>query len=80
VDACAIGEDVAGPFLTCRTAEGQPFTGYASWSGTSFAAPQLAGDVAEIAFSKQLSVRDAAELLLDPATTQRRSDLGVVIE
>ncbi|HEV2634786.1 MAG TPA: S8/S53 family peptidase [Actinocrinis sp.] len=80
VDACAVGENVAGPFLTCRTGEGQSFTGYASWSGTSFAAPQLAGAVAEIAFSKQLSVRDAAELLLDPATTQRRSDLGVVIE
>jgi subtilisin family serine protease len=80
VDACAVGEDVAGPFLTYRTEEGRSFTGYASWSGTSFAAPQLAGAVAEIAISKQLTARDAAELLLDPATARRRSDLGVVIE
>lgn len=80
LDACAVGEDVAGPFLTYRTPEGRSFTGYASWSGTSFAAPQLAGAVAEIAISKQLTARDAAELLLDPATARRRSDLGVVIE
>ena len=80
VDACAIGEHVAGPFLTYRTAEGQSFQGFASWSGTSFAAPLLAGTVAEVALSKQLSAPDAAEVLLDPATNQRRADLGVVIE
>jgi len=80
VDACAIGENIAGPFLTVRTPEGQAFSGYASWSGTSFTAPQLAGAVAEVAVSKQLTAPDAAELLLDPATTRRRADLGVVIE
>lgn len=80
VDACAIGEDVAGPFVSCHTSEGQNFAGYASWSGTSFAAPQLAGAIAQLALSKELSARDAAELLLDPATAHRRADLGVVIE
>jgi subtilisin family serine protease len=80
VDACAVGENIAGPFLTARTPEGQSFNGYAAWSGTSFAAPKLAGAVAEVALSKQLSTPDAAELLLDPATTRRRADLGVVIE
>jgi len=80
VDACAVGENVTGPFLTVRTHEGQSFDGFASWSGTSFTAPKLAGAVAEVAFSNKLSAPDAAELLLDPATRHRRTDLGVVIE
>jgi subtilisin family serine protease len=80
VDACAIGENITGPFLTVRTPEGQNFAGYATWSGTSFTAPQFAGAVAEVAAGKQLSAPDAAELLLDPAVNHRRSDLGVVIE
>jgi len=59
---------------------GQNFAGYASWSGTSFSAPHLAGAVAETAISKQLSARDAAELLLKPTAGRRRADLGVVVE
>jgi subtilisin family serine protease len=80
VDACAVGENVTGPFLNVRTHEGQAFEGFASWSGTSFTAPRLAGAVADVAFTNKLSAPDAVELLLDPATTHRRTDLGVVIE
>jgi hypothetical protein len=79
VDACAVGENVVGPFLTDTTPAGQQFTGFATWSGTSFAAPWVAGAIAALAAEKQLSAAEAAELLFDPATNARRPDLGVVV-
>lgn len=79
VDACAVGQDVEGPFLTDTTPGGQAFEGYARWSGTSFATPRVGGSIAALAASKHLTAPDAAELLLDPATRPRHPQLGVVV-
>jgi subtilisin family serine protease len=80
VDACAVGQDVAGPFLTDTTPDGRQFTGYAQWSGTSFATPRVAGAIAGLAAVKHLSAPDAAQFLLDPATRPHRADFGVVVQ
>ncbi len=78
VDAHAPAVDVAGPFPT-RTGGGEVEPGYATWSGTSFAAPYVAGTIARLANEKDVSAREAAELLLN--TTDRATDpeLGVEI-
>jgi hypothetical protein len=80
VDACAVGTDVVGPFITDSTPDGRRFNGYAKWSGTSFAAPRVAGAVANLIASKQMSASEAVDFLLDPATRQTRPDFGVVVE
>ena len=76
VDACAVGAKVCGPFLN----DGHEFFGYAQWSGTSFAAPRVAGAIAGFAASKHLSALEAADTLLDSATRPCHPDFGVVVE
>jgi subtilisin family serine protease len=76
VDACAVGAKVSGPFLN----DGHEFFGYAQWSGTSFAAPRVAGAIAGFAASKHLSALEAADTLLDSATRPCHPDFGVVVE
>jgi hypothetical protein len=80
VDACSVGAGVKGPFITDTTPDGRQFTGFAEWSGTSFAAPRVAGAIAGLAASKQLSASEAADFLLDGATRPRQPDFGVVVE
>jgi len=80
VDACSVGSDVVGPFITDTTPDGRRFNGFAQWSGTSFAAPRVAGAIANLVGSKQMSATEAADFLLDPATRQTRPDFGVVVE
>jgi subtilisin family serine protease len=70
VDGCAPGVEIDSSFfvtdapLVATRAPG-PFNGYAAWSGTSFAAPQLAGAVAvEMWRSPGLTAREAAARLL----------------
>ncbi len=47
VSACAPGSDVVSTFFEqVSTDDGQPFDGWASWSGTSFAAPHVVGALA----------------------------------
>lgn len=79
VDACAIGVDVSSTFVTFEDEDGPDFQGYATWSGTSFAAPRVAGAIAHLAATKDISAADAAELLLDPDTNVRIPDLGTVV-
>jgi subtilisin family serine protease len=76
VDACAVGAKVSGPFLN----DGHEFFGYAQWSGTSFAAPRVAGAIAGFAASKHLSAIEAADTLLDSASRPCHPDFGVVVE
>jgi len=78
VDAAAPGVKLKSAFLTHGREEGREFHGYAKWSGTSFAAPVVAGRIAALMSAKNMSVRDAATEVLDPAGT-RIPDLGVVV-
>jgi hypothetical protein len=80
VDASAPGENVTSSFVTFEQKHGAGFHGYATWSGTSFAAPHVVGSVAALMSAKDVSARDAVSLLLDPTTGTRTPDLGVVVE
>ena len=78
VDAAAPGVRLKSAFLTHGREDGKEFHGYAKWSGTSFAAPVVAGRIAALMSAKNMSVRDAIAELLDPEGV-RVPDLGVVV-
>ncbi|TDD32120.1 peptidase S8 and S53 subtilisin kexin sedolisin [Actinomadura sp. KC06] len=86
VDACAQGVDVASTFVrfdgTRPPAGGidpDLFDGYAIWSGTSFAAPAVAGRIAGLAAAQGLDAVTAADRVLDPVAHPVLPDLGVVV-
>ncbi|SFQ09931.1 S8 family peptidase [Actinomadura madurae] len=86
VDACAQGVGVASTFVRFdgrRTAEGgidpDRFDGYATWSGTSFAAPVVAGRIARLAAVEGIDAAAAADRVLDPARHRVRADLGTEV-
>ncbi|SDK71263.1 S8 family peptidase [Nonomuraea jiangxiensis] len=69
VDACARGD-----WLTSSYLDGGEFTGYAAWSGTSFATALVAGAIADAAAGEP--AKEAARRLLDGP--RQIPDLGVV--
>jgi hypothetical protein len=71
VDASAPGVDVASCFVRFP-----PYDGYATWSGTSFAAPYVTGTIASCAAASGLPVPAAAARVLAAPT---HPDLGVSI-
>jgi subtilisin family serine protease len=84
VDACAPGVNVTscfvrfdGPRPSVRGLDPDDFRGYATWSGTSFAAPAVAGAIADLAAVEDLPAATAADRLLDPARGRTLPDLGV---
>jgi len=86
VDACAPGAGVTscfvrfdGPRPPVRGIDPDAFHGYAAWSGTSFAAPAVAGAIARLAAAEDLPAPVAAGRLLDPARHRTLPDLGVVL-
>jgi subtilisin family serine protease len=86
VDACAPGVGVTscfvrfdGPRPRVRGIDPDDFAGYATWSGTSFAAPVVAGAIARLAGGEGLSGAEAAARVLDPARRRTLPDLGVLI-
>lgn len=86
VDACAPGVDVAscfvrfdGPRPRVHGTDPDDFTGFAVWSGTSFAAPAVAGAIARVAAEQGLPGRTAAERVLDPARRRTFPGLGVAV-
>ncbi|TNY34661.1 S8 family peptidase [Thermomonospora catenispora] len=84
VDACAPGVRVTSCYLDLtrtplRTSGRGTFAGYATWSGTSFAAPAVAGAIAALAAAEDLDAVAAAERVLDPAAARTLPDLGVVV-
>jgi subtilisin family serine protease len=81
VDACANGLDAHSTFLewdgpVARHGRG-PFTGWARWSGTSFAAPRVAGQIAAEA-SETKDVAEAAFRLVGMRGLPRKPGLGAV--
>lgn len=65
VDACAPGVDVTSSFVQFDGPD--RFDGYAMWSGTSFAAPVVAGCIAREAARGDVDAVTAADRVLDPA-------------
>jgi subtilisin family serine protease len=53
------------------------FEGFATWSGTSFAAPAVAGAIAGLIAAEGLPAAAAADRVLDPMTEPTLPDLGV---
>ncbi|MFB4317977.1 S8 family serine peptidase [Actinomadura sp. 21ATH] len=73
VDACAPGTGVTSSFVRFGA-----FEGYASWSGTSFAAPDVAGRIAALAAAGGEPAAAAADRLLARAA-RSLPDLGAVV-
>ncbi|GAB3966781.1 S8/S53 family peptidase [Actinoallomurus acanthiterrae] len=87
VDACAPGVDVHscfvrfdGPRPRVRGIDPDDFTGYATWSGTSFATPAVAGAIAGLAAAEDLPAAAAADRVLDPVGRRTHPDLGVEVD
>ncbi|WP_426593045.1 S8 family peptidase [Cellulomonas sp. McL0617] len=75
VDCAAIGEGILSPFVTGEQSpdftpdpESFPENAFARWSGTSFAAPQVAGAVARLMHERGLGAREAYVQLLATGT------------
>ncbi|WP_243718463.1 S8 family serine peptidase [Actinomadura sp. 7K534] len=86
VDACAPGVDVTSTFVrfngTRPAVDGtdpDDFRGYATWSGTSFAAPAVAGRIAGLAAAEGIGADEAADRVLDPEANASLPGLGVVV-
>ncbi len=90
VDAAARGVAVLGTFLEYDEAghvtpiagrEPQDFRGWARWSGTSFAAPKLAGEIAATMTRDGIgSGREAAANLLATSARPSSRKLGIVFD
>ena len=86
VDACAEGVDVTSTFIrfdgprpSVGGVDPDRFDGYATWSGTSFAAPVVAGRIAGLAAAEGIGAADAADRVLDPAARPALPELGVIV-
>jgi subtilase family serine protease len=55
------------------------FRGAASWSGTSFAAPLVAGKIARLVREQQLLPKQAVRRLLDGPDLARLPYLGTIV-
>lgn len=79
VDACAVGTDVQGPYLSKVTAHGREFDGYAQWSATTFAAAHVAGAILAKAAADEISGAEAAHQLLTADSRVTMPQMGIVI-
>jgi subtilisin family serine protease len=83
VDACAMAVDLIGPFPRFPDSESvaaPEFDGWAIWSGTSFAAPKLSGEIAARLSTRRFSTaRDAAASLVNDPTRQHLPGLGTLL-
>jgi Subtilase family len=82
VDACAPAVNVVSTFFNdiTETVKGRPrrrFREWARWSGTSFAAPKVAGAIAQEMYVNQVSATEAWQRL-SSTDRLRMPDLGIV--
>ena len=83
VDAATMGDQVVSSFFTFDGTGPQgpeSFHGYATWSGTSFAAPRVAGAIAARAAAEDIPATRAAAGLLNGAANPSMPDLGVLVD
>ena len=85
VDACAPGVEVVSTYVRGEwQLDGDPdrwaLDGYARWSGTSFAAPFVAGAIAARMSRAGVSARQAAYELLDPTSRVAVPDFGLFVD
>jgi hypothetical protein len=79
VRACAPGVDVVSTFYDgLSKADGDDFTGWACWSGTSFATPAVVGALA-MAMQHGLTKKQAVDRLIDDLGLFRIPGLGAVV-
>lgn len=83
VDCCALGVDVHSVFVTFDVWPAGPgkedFAGHALWSGTSFAAPLVAGRIAAESARSGAAPRDVAHDLIRTPALPQLPDLGTLI-
>ncbi len=82
VNACAQGSNVISNFYHADGVafrERNQFNGWASWSGTSFAAPLVAAALAQEVLSTGDSPRDAVDRIIEQPELYRLQGLGVVV-
>jgi hypothetical protein len=80
VRACAPGTDVVSTFfLSAKTDAGAPFRGWASWSGTSFAAPHVVGALARRMVHDGITARQAVRRVIDAPGLMRIPAHGTVV-
>jgi hypothetical protein len=87
VRACAVGVDVRscyfdnynGPLPPSGNTDPDNYQGWAKWSGTSFAAPQVVGALAKVMADTGCSAAQAVALLIDDPSLRRIPGLGTVV-
>ena len=87
VNACAQGVEIVSnfydtpmpPAAASRYREASDFNGWATWSGTSFAAPIVAATLAQEVLTTGATPRVAVERLIEPPELFRLEYLGTVI-
>jgi subtilisin family serine protease len=81
VDCCAPGASVPSTFLdTDGLADNPPFRGWATWSGTSFSAPQVAAAIAALATREGISPSLAAWRLVQDPARPRVGSVGTLVD
>jgi subtilisin family serine protease len=90
VDAAARGVAVLSTFLEFNEVgrvtpidgrDPQDFRGWARWSGTSFAAPKLSGEiVARMTQDRSMSAREASAAILASSARPHSSELGIIFD
>jgi subtilisin family serine protease len=81
VDACTSAVNIVGPFPRFPEEGEEPeFDGWAIWSGTSFAAPKVAGEIAAWLSTRRFgSAREAAAALVNDPTRPYLPGLGTLL-
>jgi len=87
VACCTRGESVVSTFVTAQNALPEEatgtsridFDGWASWSGTSFAAPKVAGALACIVASDHVNALNAWQQLIDSKSSPTPLEMGVAL-
>lgn len=80
VDCCAPGVDIPSTFLCWDGGDDEPvFDGFATWSGTSFAAPAVTAAIASYAMARGIEPSLAAWYLVENPALDRVGSVGTLV-